>query len=103
MEVHGKSVEFKYTCQYCNEVFPLKEMYDYHIKSKHERSVSPFYHQILYVHYDKKRTDKNFKINIFLPIIAYMRLLWESFPRETNPSKTRKVPHRRETLRMRPM
>ena len=52
MEVHGKSVEFKYTCQYCNEVFPLKEMYDYHIKSKHERSVSPFYHQILYVHYD---------------------------------------------------
>jgi len=38
MEVHGKSVEFKYTCQYCNEVFPLKEMYDYHIKSKHERS-----------------------------------------------------------------
>ena len=40
MEVHGKSVEFKYTCQYCNEVFPLKEMFDYHIKSKHERSVS---------------------------------------------------------------
>lgn len=38
MEVHGKSVEFKYTCQYCNEVFPLKEMFDYHIKSKHERS-----------------------------------------------------------------
>ena len=42
MEVHGKSVEFKYTCQYCNEVFPLKEMFDYHIKSKHERSVSYF-------------------------------------------------------------
>ena len=57
MEVHGKSVEFKYTCQYCNEVFPLKEMYDYHIKSKHERSVSHFYHDIVSYHYNKINKD----------------------------------------------
>ena len=50
MEVHGKSVEFKYTCQYCNEVFPLKEMFDYHIKSKHERSVSKFLYAYFYLY-----------------------------------------------------
>ena len=56
MEVHGKSVEFKYTCQYCNEVFPLKEMFDYHIKSKHERSVSYFcMHRVIHINETKSK------------------------------------------------
>ena len=72
MEVHGKSVEFKYTCQYCNEVFPLKEMYDYHIKSKHERSVIKFYNKIVSYHYYKiikyQLRPKNAIIKIFFKL-----------------------------------
>ena len=75
MEVHGKSVEFKYTCQYCNEVFPLKEMFDYHIKSKHERSVSYFrMYKIIYTYYRSKKIFTKFggliQCQMFFSILA---------------------------------